>query len=197
MSANLIVNSFFSLVIQKYFLYYVSMKAASIDDLKKELKELPSKKVLELTLRLARFKKENKELLTYLLFESHNEQEYISSLKKDMDEQFADVQTVPVSNAKKQYRRILRGVNRQIKYIGNKNAAVELLLYFSLKLRQQEKSLHPKLKTILMQQLGKSEKLLPMVEEDLQYDFRRQIESLREGESSPATGKRKWWKRSR
>jgi hypothetical protein len=171
------------------------MRAASIEDLKKELKELPSKKVLELTLRLARFKKENKELLTYLLFESHNEQEYVTSLKKDMDEQFAAIEPAPVSHAKKQYRRILRGVNRQIKYIGNKNATVELLLHFSTKLRQQETSLHPKLRTILMQQLVKSEKLLPMVEEDLQYDFRRQIESLREGENTKPVSKKKWWKK--
>ena len=82
------------------------MNPASIDDIKKELKELPSKKVLELTLRLARFKKENKELLTYLLFESHDEPGYITMLEADMDEQFASVTTTPVSRAKKEYRSI-------------------------------------------------------------------------------------------
>src|SRR5437870_6031104 len=114
------------------------MNPASIDDIKKELKELPPKKVLDLTLRLARFKKENKELLTYLLFESHDEPGYITMFEADLDEQFASVTTTPVSRAKKEYRKILRGINRQIKYIGNKSAAVELLLYFSMKLKEQE-----------------------------------------------------------
>ena len=61
------------------------MNPASIDDIKNELKQLPPKKVLELTLRLARFKKENKELLTYLLFESHDEAGYIKMLQADIE----------------------------------------------------------------------------------------------------------------
>lgn len=168
------------------------MNPASIDDIKKELKELPPKKVLDLTLRLARFKKENKELLTYILFESHDEAGYITSLETDMDEQFAIVDPSPVSKAKKHYRIILRGINRQIKYIGSKCAAVELLLYFSMKLKEQESSLHPKLQTIFLQQLTKAEKLLPVIEEDLQFDFRQKIKSLRDDEMLSI--KKKWWK---
>jgi hypothetical protein len=130
------------------------MNPASIEDIKKELKELPPKKVLDLTLRLARFKKENKELLTYLLFESHDEAGYIRALEADMDEKFSGVESTPVSKAKKEYRKILRGVNRQIKYIGNKSAGVELLLYFSAKLKEQESSLHPKLQTLFFSATG-------------------------------------------
>jgi hypothetical protein len=168
------------------------MIPASIDDIKKELKELPPKKVLDLTLRLARFKKENKELLTYLLFESHDEAGYIRTLEGDMDEKFGAVDPNPVSKAKKEYRKILRTINRQIKYIGNKSAAVELLLYFSMKLKNQENSLHPKLQTIFLQQLTKAEKLLPLIEEDLQFDFRQKLDALREDET--IVTKKKWWK---
>lgn len=168
------------------------MNPASIDDIKKELRELPPIKVLDLTLRLARFKKENKELLTYILFESHDEAGYIKSLETDMDEQFVIVDPSPVSKAKKDYRKILRGINRQIKYIGSKSAAVELLLYFSMKLKQQESSLHPKLETIFLQQLNKAEKLLPLIEEDLQFDFRQKIDLLRGDELLSI--KKKWWK---
>ena len=165
---------------------------ASLDDIKKELKELPPKKVLELTLRLARFKKENKELLSYLLFESHDEAGYIKTLEADMDEMFGAVDPNPVSRAKKEYRKILRNINRQIKYIGSKSAAVELLLYFSMKLKNQENALHPKLQTIFLQQLNKAEKLLPLIEEDLQFDFRQKLDALREDEMIPV--KKKWWK---
>ena len=48
------------------------MKAASISEIKTELKGLPPAQLTELCLRLARFKKENKELLTYLLFEAND-----------------------------------------------------------------------------------------------------------------------------
>jgi hypothetical protein len=43
------------------------MKAASILELKQELQHTSSKEIVELCLRLARFKKENKELLTFFL----------------------------------------------------------------------------------------------------------------------------------
>ena len=46
------------------------MKAATVAQLKKELQFKSQEEIMELCLRLARFKKENKELLTYLLFES-------------------------------------------------------------------------------------------------------------------------------
>ena len=62
------------------------MKAASVNDLKEELTQLPAEGLVEICLRLAKFKKENKELLNYLLFESHNEQEYINAVKNEIAE---------------------------------------------------------------------------------------------------------------
>ena len=49
------------------------MKAATVSQLKKELQHRNPDELLQLCLRLARFKLENKELLTYLLFEADNE----------------------------------------------------------------------------------------------------------------------------
>jgi hypothetical protein len=170
------------------------MNPASIDDIKNELKQLPPKKVLELTLRLARFKKENKELLTYLLFESHDEAGYIKMLQADIDEKFGVIDPSPVSKAKKEYRKILRMINRQIKYVGTKATAVELLLHFSMKLKDQENALHPKLQTIFFQQLSKAEKLLPLIEDDLQFDYQQKIDSLRSGEVHEKPVAKKWWK---
>ena len=170
------------------------MRTASIDDIKNELKQLPPKKVLDLTLRLARFKKENKELLTYLLFESHDEAGYIRLLKADISEQFTAVDPSPVSKAKKEYRKILRGINRQIKYIGSKAAAAELLLHYAATLRNVDTHLHPKLETIFLQQLTKAEKLITLVEEDLQYDFRQQLNELRIGAPKVVSLKQKFFR---
>jgi hypothetical protein len=171
------------------------MRAASIDDIKKELKELPPKKVLELTLRMARFKKENKELLAYLLFEAGDEAGYIESLQLEIDELFSQFTVSPVSQTKKQLRRILRMINRQIKYIGSKAAAVELLLHFSMRLKENQpgESIHPKLNTIFSQQLTKAQKLLPAIDEDLQYDFEQRINALRGKDTNDKKSKKLWW----
>jgi len=46
------------------------MKTATVTQLKKELKHHSQAELIALCLRLSKFKKENKELLTYLLFET-------------------------------------------------------------------------------------------------------------------------------
>ena len=59
------------------------MKAATITEIKKELKFKSSEELALLCLRLSRFKKENKELLTYLLFESEDEEAFIKGIKEE------------------------------------------------------------------------------------------------------------------
>ena len=51
------------------------MKYLTLKEIKQELNALSKEEVQELCLRLSRFKKENKELLAYLLFESKDEAE--------------------------------------------------------------------------------------------------------------------------
>ena len=70
------------------------MKAVPVVTIKKELQHLSSDELTELCLRLSRFKKENKELLTYLLFESQNEDAYIQSIKMFVDEQFITINSI-------------------------------------------------------------------------------------------------------
>ena len=97
------------------------MKAATLNELKQELNHLPEKQLVELCLRLGRFKKENKELLTYLIFEAHDEQSYIASVKADIDEQYA---AIPTNNSlyliKKTLRKILHSTAKYIRYTGSK-----------------------------------------------------------------------------
>ncbi len=168
------------------------MKAASIDDIKKQLKELPPKKLLELTLRLARFKKENKELLTYLLFEAGNASGYLESLQLEIDELFTEIDESRTYLAKKQLRKILRLINRQLKYIGSKTAAVELLLHFCTRVAEHKLTLYPKLASLFTLQLNKVQKLLPLVEEDLQYDYEQKLMSLKASQDTTVVKKKRW-----
>jgi hypothetical protein len=157
---------------------FCSMQASSVDTLKAELKTLPPKKVLELLLRLTRFKKENKELLTYLLFESHNIQGYIEQIKMEITEAFEELDN---SRAyKKGFRKIQRMINKPIKYMGNRMATVELYLFMAEKIKEQKKSLFTRsfLDKTLHQYIGKIEKLLPLVDEDLRHDVKRQLSDI-------------------
>src|SRR5688572_17441404 len=110
------------------------MKAASINEIRKELDTQDPDAIREMCMRLAKFKKENKELLTYLLFEGHNEQAYVENVKEEINEQFT---TLPdgrnVYFIKKTLRKILRFANRQIKYSAIKETELELRIYFCLK----------------------------------------------------------------
>ena len=156
------------------------MKAAGISELKQELSILPPKKLLELCLSLARYKKENKELLTYLLFEAHNEQGFVESVKKEIDEQFTELpKPTPYLN-KKSLRKMLRSISKYSKYIGTKESAVEMLLYFCIKLKNSGIRIHRNkaLSNLYNQQLKKLNALVELVHEDLAFDYKKQLEQL-------------------
>lgn len=157
------------------------MKAATVNELKKELSHLSAKELVELCNRLARFKKENKELLTYLLFEAHDETAYIKGVQSEIDFGFNEI---PKSNSlyliKKSVRKILRATNKYIRYTGSKNVEIELLLHFCTQLKQSGIPIHQStaLTNLYEAQLKKIHKTLLTFHEDLQYDYRRVLESL-------------------
>ena len=62
------------------------MKAASINEIKKDLERRDPKELLSYCLRLAKFKKENKELLGFLLFEADDISNYIENVKSEINE---------------------------------------------------------------------------------------------------------------
>src|SRR5580658_3309068 len=106
------------------------MKTATVNELKRELVNIPPAQLTELCLRLVKFKKENKELLTYLLFEAADEQGYVISVKKEMDDQFLTINQSNLYFAKKTIRKILRITNKHIRYTGSRQVEVELLIHF-------------------------------------------------------------------
>ena len=157
-----------------------SMKAASISEIKKELLELDPKTVQELCMRMAKHKKENKELLTYLLFEAHDEPAFVSNVKAEMDDLFHSLPSGNVYYIKKSLRKILRIVNKQIKYSGLKQTELELRLYFCGKIKEAKVPLRSStvLYNLNEQQLKKIKTLLTQLPEDLQYDYHHEISAL-------------------
>ena len=111
------------------------MKAATVKQLKDELEMRSPVELMQLTLRLSKFKKENKELLTYLLFEAADEEEYIKEIKVEVDEAFSEINTSRGYFIKKGIRKILKRLKTYIRYSGKKETEAELLIYFCKKMK--------------------------------------------------------------
>jgi hypothetical protein len=156
------------------------MKSATIQEIKTELKTLPAHQLAELCLRLAKFKKDNKELLTYLLFEAADETAFITTVKKEMDEGFTELPKPNLYLTKKTLRKILRTTAKQIRYMASPQAEVELFTYFCRKVRETKIPLKdsPVLNNLYRQQLKKIRATIATLHEDLQYDFLRDLKGL-------------------
>jgi len=156
------------------------MKAASIQEIKQELKSQSPSELVEFCLRLAKFKKDNKELLTYLLFEAGDETTYIENVKKEIDGEFVELPKPNLYLTKKSLRKVLRNTAKQIRYTGSPQAEVELLTYFCRKIRSSGIPIKdsPVLTNLYRQQLKKINAVIATMHEDLQYDYLRALKGL-------------------
>ncbi|WP_018344919.1 hypothetical protein [Cytophaga aurantiaca] len=156
------------------------MKAATLNELKKELTGLPAKELVEICLRLAKYKKESKELLTYLIFESDNEANYIAAIKADIDEQFELLNTSNLYVAKKGLQKIVRSISKYIKYSGIKQTEIEVLIYFCQMVKKSRIRItqNTVIENLYNRQLAKIEKALNSLHEDLQFDYQQEVEGL-------------------
>ncbi|MGQ0829119.1 MAG: hypothetical protein ACT4ON_12080 [Bacteroidota bacterium] len=157
------------------------MKASSLSELQKELALLERKQISELCIRLAKYKKENKEYLSYLLFESQDEKGYINSVKAQVDEGFSIMNRKTSYLTKKSLRKILRVMNRYIKYSASQKVEVELRIYFCSKVRLAKISLSSSalIHNLYYRELEKAKKVLSKMHEDLQYDYQQELDILR------------------
>ena len=157
------------------------MRSSSIHEIKQELSTLKAGEVTALCLRLARFKKENKELLIYLLFEEQDEQNYLKNLKQEIKELFDEINLSHLYFAKKTLRKILRVINKHSRYSGNKQTDMELRIFFcqQLKISGIPFRQNAVLSNIFDGQLKKIDAALAGLHEDLQHDYNKEIAALR------------------
>jgi hypothetical protein len=156
------------------------MKAVRIKDLNEELLLRTPKELREICLRLSRFKKENKELLTYLLFESSDEELYIENVKKGIDEQFDQINKKTPYLIKKSLRKILTNTKKFIRYSQNRKTEVDLLIYFCHKLKAMSPSMkrNGALVNLYNRQVDTIIKKVSSLHEDLQYDYGAGLKEL-------------------
>ena len=156
------------------------MKTATVSQLKKELQHRDEADLLEICLKLAKFKKENKELLTYLLFESDYETGYMESVKELIAEQFETINTKNYYWMKKGIRKILKETKKYARYSGNKETEVALLLYFCEKMTEVRPAIRNNnvLRNLYLRQKEYITKKIEALHEDLQLDYIHALEKL-------------------
>jgi len=156
------------------------MKAVTVKEISQELFNLTPKELRDLCLRLARFKKENKELLTYLLFESADEASYIESVKKEIDLQFEQVNKKSYYFIKKGLRRILLNTGKYIRYSHSRKTEVDLLIFYCSKLKKFTPSIqrNTALRNLYLRQIATIREKIGSLHEDLQYDYELEVEAL-------------------
>ncbi len=156
------------------------MKAVTVKELKNALQEQSPQELIELCLQLAKFKKDSKELLTYLLFEAHDLEAYRASVIQYIHSSFAEINTKNYFYIRKSARRILTQTKKYIRYAKDKETEVELLLAYCAALKAIEPNIFesPRLANVFQTQFNLAKKAVSNLHEDLQYDFNVAFEAL-------------------
>jgi hypothetical protein len=156
------------------------MKPVTIKKIKDELHYKSSQELIELCLKLSKFKKENKELLSYLLFDAEDEETYINSVNEYITLLFADINTKSFFYIRKSVRKILKLTKKYIRYSKKKDTEVELLLHFCKELKEISPSISksPRLLNVYNRQLILIKKAIATLHEDLQYDYQLEFDQL-------------------
>ena len=164
--------------------YFNNMQTtASLKIIKSELEQYSTKELITIITTVAKFKKENKELLTYLLFNSKDEADYIKEVKLEIDTTLEPVNRYNARFMLKLIRKTLRLTRKAIKFSGKPETEVQLLLHFCSVLKKKDLPCN-RLKALdsivdrLVLNITKSIKLL---HEDLRYDYSIELREILPG----------------
>lgn len=157
------------------------MQTASLAQLKQELLQRPHAEVVDAFMKVLKYKKDNKEFLTYLLFESGQEAAFILDAKEEMRSLFTDVNTTNLFFAKKTIRKILSRIQKYTRFSDKADTTIELLATFCEHLNTLPKRIRqtPLMSTLYRRQIDKIDKAILSLHEDLQFDYRDRMEMLR------------------
>ncbi|MCL6258112.1 hypothetical protein M3O96_03380 [Aquiflexum sp. TKW24L] len=158
------------------------MKIGSLSDIKKELTFLDTKELSVLLLDLAKFSTDNKAFLYFKLFERENPRLFVQLVQEEIDLEFQKSNTRNYHFAKKSAQVIRRKMNKSLKLTKDKETLIELIIYFceQFKLYGFLDFRHPVIDNLYRVQVGKIEKLILGLHEDLQYDYQEKLALLKE-----------------
>jgi len=156
------------------------LKSHTVHEIQKELSTLEKKDVLDLCMRLVKHKKENKELLSYLLFEVNDEKEYLEKVKKALDELFNEISRKSAYTTKKGLQKVVRNLNKFIKNSSKKETELDLRIYFCKKIKVARINLDSSkiISNLYYREIDKIKVAFSKLHEDMQYDYKEDLEKL-------------------
>jgi hypothetical protein len=157
------------------------MKSSSLHELKKELALLPAKDLVDICVSLAKYKKDNKDFLNYLLVESYDTVGFVKEIKREIETEIDYLKSQSnLYYLKKSLRKLLRSITRYCRYINDKATSADLHIYFCLKLK--ESGIPFKKSQLLVnmyeQQLKKINSFIKSIHEDLQNDYAEDLKKI-------------------
>ena len=160
------------------------MYTAGVREIRQELEAQSPKELINIIQRLARFKKENKELLTFLLFEAHDLDGHLAAVREELLTSMLDIQPERIYLAKKTVRKTLRIANKHIRLIGSKAAEAEIRLHVCRLLQQSGMPIerNPVLQRIFQTQMRSARKAIDTLHEDLQWELLREADKIEAAE---------------
>ena len=152
------------------------MKAARISELKKELAKLDHDELFDVCVRLAKFKVESKELLTYLLMKADDEIGYADELCDEID---ANLNT-PGRIHKKTLRKIVRWMDKSLRFSGDKETELQVRIHFCRRIKEKRIRFGGcrVSENMYATQLRKIDKAIEKVHPDLQFDYNHQLSEI-------------------
>jgi hypothetical protein len=157
------------------------MQLPSLAAIKKELNNLDSKELTDIIIELSKFTRDNKAYLYFKLFERDNPRLFVEMVQEELETEFQKANTKHYYVAKKSAQAIRRKLNKNLKLTKDKIIQIELISYFCVKLKAYGylDFHHPVIDNLYNVQVGKIEKLVSGLHEDLQYDYQEMIQQLR------------------
>lgn len=148
------------------------MKTNGIAEIKKTIKNISQTELAEICLKLARLKKDNKEYIHFLLYESADPLAYAEDVKESLHDSLTNLNRHPGLKVK-ELRKHLRFLSRHIRYTSSTEVEITLIIWFAEMMityagvRQSNKALY----SLFIRQIEKVRKSFPKLHEDLQFDY--------------------------
>lgn len=155
------------------------METAGIKELRQSLSGLKQKELVEICARLVKYKKENKEFVSYLLLFNDDEAGFIKAVKDEINEGFSGINASNTYYFMKSGRKILKATNKYCRFSLKTETEVELLLHFIGQFLQHGKMANSitvaRFSERLLVRLRKKIRLL---HEDLQFDYQQELDRI-------------------
>lgn len=158
------------------------MKVSSLAEIKKELQHLPHSELVAVIAELAKFSRDNKLYLYFLLYGREQPDLFMDMVKEELADGFEEATAKNHYTAKKSAQALRRKLNKYLKFTKDKLIQLELIYFFCQLLRQHGYLFYknPVIQNLYRLQVGKAERILSQLHEDLQYDYQNKIEELKE-----------------